>query len=296
MIRIAMLGCDSSHTEAYSELLHKKDSPFYGKARIEWLWGEDIHQATEKAAACGIKQVVQSLDDACLNEADFFMVLGRYGSSHYIPTKKAIGFGKPIYVDKPFTNSYSEAIELKQFAKEKNIPLASFSPLRFSAEVLQLKKSLNKNEMYGAVISGPAKTDMIKDPRAQQLHFYGIHAVDILCALYGTGVKKIKADKSEKGIWVGLEYENGKHATLNMPYNASEFYHMVVYSKNGVVAQNIDPYGTFYEETMKALLEELAVRNCTRMPIEEACEGIKLLDSIESSIHSKEEIKFHETV
>jgi len=297
MIKIAMLGCDSSHTEAYSELLHKKESAFFGKARVEWLWGEDINQAKTKAKLCGIKNVVNVLDDPCLDEADMFMIMGRYGDSHFLPAMRALKTLKPTYIDKPFTNNLMEAEKILHFVRDKQVSLMSFSPLRFAKEVLEVKAQLKSHgNLYGAIVSGPANTNLIPGPRAQQLHFYGIHAVDILCSLFGTNVNKIKAEKSNIGIWVILTYSDGKHASLNLPYNKSEFYQFTLFGQEKESAVSINPYETFYEETMKVLLNELFRGDCKKAPIEEAYTGILILDAIVKSIDTQSEIIINEKI
>ena len=117
MIKIAMLGCDSSHTEAYSQLLHTQSSPFWGKAKINWLWGENHQQAQDKAKKNDIPYVCESVQQA-VSEADLVLVSGRYGDSHIEPAKIAITKGKPTYIDKPLTNDYSQAKDIAKIAKE----------------------------------------------------------------------------------------------------------------------------------------------------------------------------------
>jgi predicted dehydrogenase len=290
MIRIAMLGCDSSHTEAYSSLFHSNDSAFFGQAKIEWLWGEDKEQALQKASACGIDNVLDSLNDERLADADMIMVCGRYGDSHFLPAKRAIELRKPTYVDKPFTNNYSEAVKLKELAVDNKVPLMSFSPLRLAKEVAEVKVEKNNlGDSYGAVVSCPANTLLIKDKRAEKIHFYGVHAADILCSVYGTGVQKLKAEKSNAGIWVSLVYSDGRHATLNLPLNVDEFYHIVIFGTKGSIVKEVDAYGDFYERTVEVLLNELSAGEC-RHSLEDACESIMILDAIERSLDEEREI------
>lgn len=290
MIRIAMLGCDSSHTEAYAELLHKAGSKFYGRARIEWLWGEDMGQATAKAAAVGIANVLTSLDDDRMKEADFIMVNGRYGDSHFIPARKAIESGKPVYVDKPFTNNYSEAVALKELAEENKVLLRSFSPLRYATEIVQAKKRIvSAGKIYAAVVSGPANTNAIEHPKAKKLHFYAVHAADILVSVFGTGVRTIRAKRTSDGIWVDLSY-NDRNAVLNLPLDVKEFYHLALFGTGNVIACSADPYGDFYERTMEVLLNEMLLAPGNNTEIEEACESILILDSIERSLTENKEI------
>ena len=58
MIKVAILGSDSSHTEAYTSLINKSGSPFFGQAKVFWIWGENKEETNNKAKALDIKRVL----------------------------------------------------------------------------------------------------------------------------------------------------------------------------------------------------------------------------------------------
>ena len=78
MIRIGMIGADSTHTEAWTQLVNPPDSPLFGRAQVVKLWGEDAEQAGAKAKQWQIPAVVGTPEEA-LTDVDLVMVVNRYG-------------------------------------------------------------------------------------------------------------------------------------------------------------------------------------------------------------------------
>ena len=111
MIRIGMLGCDSSHTDAYSSLTNLPDGALRQRASVVKLWGVDPEQAQSKAYSQGIPEVVGTPREA-VRDVDAVMVVNRYGDEHFDNAATALEAGLPTFVDKPMTNELSEAVKL----------------------------------------------------------------------------------------------------------------------------------------------------------------------------------------
>ena len=106
MIRIAFLGSDSTHTEAFGNRMNGADGPFRSIAKVVSIWGVDPEQTATKARALGIEKVAATPHDA-LENVDFAMVIGRFADAHLEPALAAIERGVPTFVDKPFTSNLS---------------------------------------------------------------------------------------------------------------------------------------------------------------------------------------------
>ena len=285
-----MLGCDSSHTETYAGLMNVKESPFYGKARVEWLWGIDVKQAREKAAKLNISMVCENIGDAIVN-ADLVMVLGRYGDDHFLPAKLAVEAGKTVYVDKPFTNNFAEALALATLAKENKVRLMSFSAYRFSKEFEETCAFFNslKNPI-GAVFSCPADCKDIADDRVKDIHWYGVHVTDLLTSLITVGVKSVKVTKSEQSLWVNVVFKNGWCATLCFPYHADDFIHWTVMGREQSMHKSIDISGDYYQRSLDFVLRNTDRNNKFEFSISHTCESIAILDAIVASQKENKEI------
>lgn len=279
MTRVALLGSDSSHTDAYAELLNGRGGGLDPDARVESLWGEDPGQAREKAEACGIPRVAGTPAEAC-EGADLVMVIGRYGDGHAAPAREAIEAGAPVFIDKPMTNDAAEAAELAALARERGTQLASFSPLRFAPELDALRELGDPASLRGAVVSSPADCALLEDPRAMELHFYGIHALDLLFVPFGSEVRWVSASATDKSVWATLGYADGRHAALNLMVEIGDFYNAAVIAPDGARAVDIDPAGPFYERSLAYLLGPFLRGDAARAPIEDAVRGVAVIDAI----------------
>jgi predicted dehydrogenase len=291
MIKIAMLGCDSSHTEAYANILHDKNSPFFNRAKIKWIWGQDPGQARTKASSLGIECVLASLADSRLNDADLFMVSGRFGEDHFEPAQSALQFGKPTYIDKPFTNCSRKALELKNLSEQYGSPLTSFSPLKFSEEMIQFKtRSVQLGHLKSVHISCPENSQAITDPKADNLYFYGIHASDLLCSIIKTGIRSIRAAKSSTGHKAEIVYADDSRAEINLMRDVDEFYKVLVQGSQSMALFEINPFGNFFQNTMEFILGSLISGNLIEAPLSEAIESVKIIEAMEASIEKQSEI------
>jgi predicted dehydrogenase len=283
MINIAMMGCDSSHTESYALLINKPGSPFYDKAQIQWLWGQEPSQAQKKAEICDIPQIVQNPEEAIIG-ADLVMVCNRFGDDHFEPARLAIEAGKPTFVDKPFTNDPQQARDLRFMAEDRGVPLISFSPLRFATEMQEVVATLpHIGLLYGMVITGPAEA-FLPDPRAKSLYFYGSHAVDMMKTLVKKKLETPKVLQSEKGIWVQSISEDGMPLVINMPYHVTDHYHVAIYAQKQTLTQEIDASEQIYERSLEVLFDNFMQGDMSPAPIQEAVEGIELIDMIEKAV------------
>ena len=175
MIRIGMIGADSTHTEAWSRLVNLPDAPLYGQAQVVKLWGEDRDQASAKANDCRIPAVVDTPAEA-LEDVDLAMIVNRYGDDHPPYARLAIEAGLPTFVDKPFANEMEDVHQLVGLAQQRNAPLTSCSALRYAGEVMELQEKMAAfGPLNCAIVSGAAAGDF-PDPRAKHPFFYGMNS------------------------------------------------------------------------------------------------------------------------
>jgi predicted dehydrogenase len=297
MIKIAILGCDSSHTEAYTSLINKPGSPFYGQARVCWIWGENIDEARSKAKALDIECVLSDLDTYQLLDADLLMVIGRFGDSHSYPALKAIELGKPTFIDKPFTNSDSQANEIMELAFIRDVPIMSFSPLRFSEEIISINTKVNKLETAITLVATcPLLTNSIVDERATSIYFYSIHAVDVMLSIIDSRPKSVCAIKHAAGVWVTLRFENDTVSSVNLTVGKEEIYNVVLFEDGQIRSIDINPEGIFYQKTLEVLFEKLIKGDTASAPIHQAYDGIRILTAIGRSLELKQEIYLDEKI
>lgn len=281
MIRIAFLGSDSTHAEAFANRINPPGAPFRERARVVSIWGEDASQATAKAAALGIDRVAATPTDALIG-VDLAMVIGRFGENHFAATMAALEGGVPTFVDKPFTVNCDEARRLVAVARERGIPLGSASPLRFAREVVALKSQIAVDGGWECIAAAvPAScTDLGPDPRLNSAFFYGIHGLEMLLELAGHDIAETAISYGSRAISVRIEFMNGRSALFELIRNTPEFYELAAYTKTTARRVNIDLDGSYYEAELEALFGSFA-NGGGFVPLDSTLAAVELLERIE---------------
>ncbi len=265
MIRIGMIGADSTHTEAWTQLVNPADSPLHGRAQVVKLWGEDREQAQAKASEWQIPEVVGTPAEA-LTDVDLAMVVNRYGEDHPPHARLAIEAGLPTFVDKPFANDLGDVRSLVRLAAERDVPLMSCSALRYAGEVMELQERM---EGFGAlncaVVSGAAAGDF-PDPRAMHPFFYGIHATELLHTLLGSGAAAVTTRRTERCDIGLVHYADGRQGVVNLLHETPGLYHGAVYGAEGWGEADIVDGDRFYTETLARVIQ-MAVSGEPPFPI-----------------------------
>lgn len=284
MIKIALIGSDSTHTEAFASLINGKDAIFSKDAHIVSIWGEDQEQTVSKASSLGINHVAASSSEA-LDEVDFVMVIGRYADSHFTPTKEALDKGIPTFVDKPFTMSIEQANELAVIADINKTKLCSSSPLRFAKEVIKLKSELysSTSEWSSVIVTVPANcTDLGPDPRLNSAFFYGIHGIEVLLELVGHEFKTYNIEYGVTVISVHIELLSERTVVFQLIRNTLEFYQISYCSNTKTEMTNILLDESYYKTELDYLLSQFIPGKST-IPIQSTITAVKILSEIDEN-------------
>ncbi len=278
MIRIGMIGADSTHTESYARQVNLPGAPFYGRAQVVKLWGEDGAQAQEKASQCQIPQVTATPAEA-ISGVDLVMICNRYGDDHTAPARLSIAAGLPTFVDKPFANDFDDVRALVSLAAQNGAPLMSCSAVRYAVEMLALQPRLTEfGPLNLAVTSGPAAGN-VPNPRARHPFFYGIHPVELLHTLLGPGAVAVSTQRSTR-CDVGLvHYADGRQGVINLLQKSPSLYHGAVYGEQGWAEIDIRNWDQFYVGTLERAIAMAETKN-PPYPIDWAVEVIAILTAL----------------
>src|SRR5690606_31202359 len=109
---------------------------------------------------------------------------------------------KPVFIDKPLAGSLADAVRIFELAEEHGVPCFSSSSLRYSPEITGLKDSAAVGKVLGCDAYGPCSLE----EHHPDLFWYGIHGVETLFTLMGTGcerVTRVQTDGTEfvTGVW-----------------------------------------------------------------------------------------------
>ena len=225
---IARCGCDAEITQAYAVW----DEPPGGGVRTsQWCSERNIRQA-------------DSLD-ALLKECDAVMVIAADDASyHEALCQKPLCSGKPVFVDKTFAADAAAGRRMFELARAHGTPVFSSSAQRYCQSVLDWQAAHSERPVFVSTV-GPHSLDR-----------YAVHQLEVISALMGTGIRRVKAFASGSMITqLILEYGDGRWASfMQTPQPYAEFNFMV--SEDGEHgARLVSDDKNFYHNLMKAMLD-----------------------------------------
>ncbi len=216
--RIGMIGLDTSHSVAFTKAFNNPAAgPEYGGFKVTAAYpkgSNDIESSvkripgyTDDVKKLGV-EIVDSISDL-LRVVDVVLLETNDGRLHLeqaIPVFKA---GKTVFIDKPIAASLPDAISIFDEAKKYKVPVFSASSLRY-APTVQENAQGKAGSIHGVDVFAPAhleKTHM-------DLSWYGIHGVEILFTLMGSGCKQVsRTHTADADVMVGL-WDEGRIGTL----------------------------------------------------------------------------------
>lgn len=278
MISISILGCDSTHTRIFGDILRAEESNLGAPVRLNALWGENPDQAYQIAKTIGLDRNAPTIEHA-LEGADLALVLGRFGDSHIVPARIALNHGVATFVDKPFTSNVADAIELIEQARRTNVMLTSASALRFANELRSIPREPGNSPVFLTAVAPANCTDLGNDPRLNSVFFYGIHALEMVLQVMGSSITKFSVASNLTSISANMQFENGE-AVLHLIRDIDEFYEISWYQKSRHKNIGIALDGTYNFNLLKMLLSSF-VQNRPLVGHNNTLNAIKVLSAME---------------
>jgi predicted dehydrogenase len=133
---------------------------FYG------VWERTKNLAQEKYP--GVK-TFRSLDELLADAAVELVVVNTPSVTHFDFAKQVIHAGKHLIVEKPFTATSAQAIELLELAKEKSVKLSVYQNRRYDSDYRTIKKILNEGWL-GKIVEAEFHYDRFVPALSQKLH------------------------------------------------------------------------------------------------------------------------------
>jgi hypothetical protein len=213
-LRAGMIGLDTSHVVAFTQLLNAtKPKPELTGVRVVAAYpggSADIPSSRDRVAGFtqqlrdkfGVK-IVGSIDELLAN-VDVVLLESVDGRPHLEQVRPVFKARKPVFIDKPIAGSLADAIAIFELARETKTPCFSSSSLRFGPGVEAARHNTTVGDIIGCDIFGPCSLE----EHHPDLFWYGIHGVETLFTILGTGcqsVSRIQTENTElaAGIWSG---------------------------------------------------------------------------------------------
>jgi len=224
-LKVGIIGLDTSHVIAFSNTLNKPGPVSEAlNCRVVAAYPQgspDIESSTKRVAGyttdiqkLGV-EIVPSIEEL-LKRVDCVLLETNDGRPHLEQALPCFKAGKPTFIDKPIAGSLADCIAIQDAAKKYNCPMFSSSSLRYGKLTREVRGgSLGK--IKSAETSGPADLEKTHP----DLFWYGIHGVESLFTVMGTGCEMVTRKKTPEGKievvgeWVGGRIgtyrENGKY-------------------------------------------------------------------------------------
>ncbi len=291
MFKLGIIGSDNSHAIAFSRLANIEEGHNglrVEDARVTHIYGTDPERTAEVAEKGQIPHIVDA-PEAMLGQVDGVACVWRHGSKHLEYALPFIEAGVPTFVDKPLAGNIADATRLVDAAESAGIGFTSFSTLRVSQATLELIAELKKSAgpLACGVVSSPA------DPESQYdgIFFYGIHAADMMNAVWDCGCRSVCATSHEQKVVAICKFDGGAVVTLNLPHHdkAKCPFHILAIGKDGWSQREIDS-ATAYYHGMQIFIEAMKTG---KWPLsrEQILEPIKVLTALDLSLKEQREVE-----
>ena len=259
MLKIGLIGSDNSHVERFSEVLNLKEHPAYWKdsgAKIWAIWGNDPAR-TEEGAKNGEIPLIGSSAEEVIDKCDLIFVMSRSADVHLEHARLVINAGKPLFVDKPPTQTPMQAKKLLALVDESKIPMTSFSTLRFGSSSIDYERQLSQiGTVRYATYLGPGSRI---NPYGGII-YYGIHIVELMLHFHGCDVSSITAVENPVGheqsnISVTCQYSNGTLVNLVLIGDGMYLFHILAVGSDGIAEVPVNVYNYTKDAKAKAQAE-----------------------------------------
>ncbi len=243
-VKVGIIGLDTSHSVAFTGLINNPEDADmkgyrvtaaypYGSRTIESSYSR-IPGYIEDMKKSGV-MIADSLE-SLLNIVDVVLLTTNDGNLHLEQSLQVFRAGKPVFIDKPVAGSLEDAIAIYRAAKQYNIPVFSSSSLRWSKNSYALRNGELIGEIFGADTFSPARIE----PSHPDLFWYGVHGVESLFTVMGTGCKEVvRIHHPDTDIVVGT-WENGRIGTFRGIRKGRAGYGGNAFGETGI--QEIGPY------------------------------------------------------
>ena len=220
MKKIAILGCENSHANAFLKFINEKEE--FSDVEVVGVYSDEREAAEKLSAKFGVP-IMNGYADAA-GKIDGIVITARHGDNHYKYAKPYIDSGIPMFIDKPITVNEDEALLFMRSLRDKNIRITGGSSLKQDVFVRQLKREA-ENEIGGKTLGGYVRAPYQSDSEYGGFYFYAQHLTEMVCEIFGRFPSSVLAKQNGKQIHVIFRYEDhdcvGLFCDKNYVYYAS---------------------------------------------------------------------------
>jgi predicted dehydrogenase len=255
VFRIGMIGLDTSHVTAFTKAINNPAKNYGCKVVVGFSGGSpDIPSSADRVEGFtkqlrdqyGV-EIVDSIEELC-RKVDGVLLESVDGRPHLKQAIPVIKAGKPLFVDKPMAGNLADVLEIFRLAKENNVPCWSSSSLRYSPGIVEMKKTNSVGDILGCDAYSPCSLE----EHHPDLYWYGVHGVEILYAVMGTGCQSVRRVQTPDYEFVVGFWEGGRIGTYRGLRKGRHDYGATVFGTKSIIqAGKYGGYEPLVDEIIK---------------------------------------------
>lgn len=232
--RVGIIGLDTSHSVAFTKALNAASpDPVYDGYKVVAAYpqgSKDIESSIkripgyiEEVKKLGV-EITSSIKDL-LSKVDVILLETNDGRLHLEQALEVFKAGKRMFIDKPVAGTLSDTLAIYEASKKYKIPVFSASSLRYIKGI----EAIDKSKVLGADTFSPATLEKTHP----DFFWYGIHGVETLYTVMGTGCKSVsRVSTPDTDIVVGI-WADGRTGTFRGTRTGKHDYGGTVFTQDG---------------------------------------------------------------
>jgi predicted dehydrogenase len=283
-LKIGLVGLDTSHVVAFTELLNVPGNPNRvsgGKVVAAFPGGSpdmdiSLNRVEGFTKTLREKHSVEMKDtpEAVAEVVDLLLITSVDGRVHREQFERTVKFKRPTFIDKPLAVSIEDAEAIVRAANMEKVPVMSCSSLRYSDDLVKALGG-KREDVMGADTFGPL-SEVATQPG---LFFYGVHAVDMLVAVMGHGCAEVAATHTDTGDVLSMAWPGGRTGSVRLMKEGHGKYGCTLHRKSG--AQFVDASASkrpAYASMLEAILRSLP-QGRSDVPADEMLDTIRIIEA-----------------
>ena len=256
-LRVGMIGLDTSHVTAFTQLMNDPDNPKHvpgakvvaafkgGSADIESSATRVDGYTKELQEKWGVK-IYDTIEEMCA-QVDVVMLESVDGRPHLEQVRPVFAAKKPVFIDKPVAGSLKDAVEIFRLAKEAGVPCFTASSYRFYQSLKDAMKA-DIGPVKSCISIGPCHLE----EHHPDLFWYGVHPTEALFTVMGAGcVSVTRTTSADTEVVTGL-WADGRVGVLYGIRTSGTPHKVVIFGEKGVSEQeNSGDYANLVVEVVK---------------------------------------------
>lgn len=284
-LKAGIIGLDTSHVVAFTKVLNDPQAEgdladvtivaaYPGGSPDIPSSADRIEGFTKQVQDMGV-EIVDSIP-ALLEKVDVVLLESVDGRPHLEQVRPVFAAGKPVFIDKPVAGSLADCLEIYRLAQEYNVPCFSSSSLRFSPGIMGMRNDEKVGKVLGCAAYGPCSLE----EHHPDLYWYGVHGVEILFTIMGTGCETVSRVQTDVAEYVIGTWNDGRIGTFRGIHQGASGYGATVYGEKGIA-----PSGSY--AGYQPLVAEIVRFFKTGKPPVSAEETVEIFAFMEAADESK---------